>query len=145
MELRPEQERGWGQRADLYRHMQRWKEAISDYSEAIKLAPESYYYFEARADCRTRIGEYAGAVGDFRKALELGAPKAEIYFNMACAYCIWANSLEKGTERWAIDKALESLEEAVKEGYADWEGIKTDKDLEILRNEPRYLKVIEGK
>jgi WD40 repeat protein/serine/threonine protein kinase/regulator of sirC expression with transglutaminase-like and TPR domain len=145
VELLPDVERGWGLRGDIYRQLARWKEAIADYSEAIKLQPESFYYFEARADCRTRIGEYAGAVGDFRKALEYGAPKAEIYFNMSCAYCIWAGSLEKGTERWAIDKALESLEECVKAGYEDWESLKTDKDLEILRSEPRFLKLIEGK
>ncbi len=145
VELVPGMDRGWGLRGDIHRQLAHWKEAISDYSEAIKLLPESYYYFEARADCRTRIGEYAGAVGDFRKSLEFGGPKAEIYFNMACAYCIWAGSLEKGTERWAIEKALESLEESVKAGYVDWEGIKTDKDLEIIRTEPRYLKLIEGK
>ncbi len=44
-----------------------------------------------------------------------------------------------------MDKALESLEEAVANGFADWELLKKDDDLKLLRNEPRFLKLIEGK
>ncbi|CAG1001343.1 hypothetical protein GPROT1_03909, partial [Gammaproteobacteria bacterium] len=37
IELAPTMAQGWGQRADLYRLLKRWKEAIADYTEAIKL------------------------------------------------------------------------------------------------------------
>jgi WD40 repeat protein/serine/threonine protein kinase len=144
-ELEPETHLAWGQRGDLYRVMKRWKEAIADYDAAIRLAPDNYYYYFARGDSRTRQGEFASAVSDFRKALDYGSPKGDTYYNMACAYCLWAKSLEKGTERWAIDKALETLELAVKEGWADWQSMKTDDDLDNIRQEPRYLKLIEGK
>lgn len=145
IELAPENAQAWGQRGDLYRQLKRWREAIADYDAAVKLAPENYYYYFARGDSRTRQGEFASAVGDFRKALDYGSPKGETYYNMACAYCQWAKSLEAGTERWAIDKALETLETAVKEGWADWEAMKTDTDLDPIRKEPRFLKIMEGK
>ncbi|MBP9890338.1 MAG: protein kinase [Planctomycetes bacterium] len=144
-ELAPETYQAWGQRGDLYRAMKRWKEAIADYDVAIRLAPENYYYYFARGDSRTRQGEFASAVNDFRKALDYGSPRGDTYYNMACAYCLWAKSLEKGTERWAIDKALETLELAVKEGWTDWQAMKTDADLEIIRTEPRFVKLLEGK
>ncbi len=143
--LEPEVAAGFGQRGDIFRAAGRFKEAVDDYTAAIERDDTNAVYYECRAEARVRLQEYVACVADFRKALDLGAEKGSCYFNLACAYSLWAGSLAAGSERWAVDKALESLEEAVANGFADWELLKKDDDLKLLRNEPRFLKLIEGK
>ena len=75
-------------------------------------------------------------------------------YNVACILCRCAKSIsskdgeplseEDETQRaqW-IDDALEALEQAVEVGYNDADHLQQDADLEILRELPRFKRLVE--
>lgn len=69
------------------------------------------------------------------KALELSPDDALMQYNGACFY---ARLDEKKL-------AIEFLEKAIHTGWENYEWMKRDPDLDSIRNEPEYLKLIEGK
>ena len=58
----------------------------------------------------------------------VAVPPKEIAYDTACAYALAGDK----------EKALNWLETALRMGVTDFEKIKTDKDLESIRKEPRY-------
>jgi len=69
-----------------------------------------------------------GAIENFQKALQLDEKNAAIHFNLACAY-----SLSEKTER-----SLYHLEQAVGNGFDDFDKIKTHDALAYLRIQPEF-------
>jgi serine/threonine protein kinase/Flp pilus assembly protein TadD len=69
------------------------------------------------------------------KALELNPGDPLMLYNAACFYSRLGDK--------AV--AVKSLKEAVDSGFGYYDWIKTDPDLESIRNEPGYLELIEGK
>jgi thiol-disulfide isomerase/thioredoxin len=57
----------------------------------------------------------------------------EIHYNCACAYSL------KGEK----PKALEQFEKSLKDGYADFDHMAEDTDLDNIRNEPKYKELVE--
>lgn len=51
IELNPNNEDYYTDRADCYKELGKWKEAISDYSEAIKIDSDWWGYYKGRAEC----------------------------------------------------------------------------------------------
>lgn len=64
----------------------RWAEANDHYSEAIKLRPDFAEAFDSRAGNRAELGDYAGAVADYQKVLELWPHYAAAHDNLAQIY-----------------------------------------------------------
>ena len=69
------------------------------------------------------------ALKDNPGASGLTVPSA---YNVACGYALAGNSTE----------ALDWLEISIKAGYDDWDHIREDSDLESLRKERRYLRIM---
>jgi len=69
------------------------------------------------------------------RALELSPDDALMQYNGACFY---ARLNEKKT-------ALDLLGKAIKTGWENYEWMKRDPDLDLIRHESEYLKLIEGK
>jgi Tfp pilus assembly protein PilF len=61
--------------------------------------------------------------------------KGEIEFSYAC---VMASSGK-------TEEALDYLEKAVGKGFSDWERIKSDPDLQVLKDNPRFQKLIKNK
>ena len=79
IELEPDNEDYYTDRADCYKELGKWKEAISDYSEAIKIDSDWWGYYKGRADCYRNIGDYKNASRDYNKAIELEPEEDTIY------------------------------------------------------------------
>ena len=77
--------------------------------------------------------QYVKAVEYYTKAVKLFPKQAGAWYNMACAYALSGHK----------DKALEALSKAVENGFADPEHMKKDKDLDSLRNDPRFKKILK--
>ncbi len=81
----------------------------------------------------------AGRINDAKieaaKALELDPADPLMHYNAACFY---SRIGEK-------QLALESLKKSVVTGYEFYEWIKRDPDLNRIRNEPEYIKLMKGK
>lgn len=82
-----------------------------------------------------KLGRIEEAKFESARALELSPDDALMQYNGACFY---ARLNEKKT-------AIELLNKAIKTGWENYEWMKRDPDLDLIRNEPEYLKLIEGK
>jgi tetratricopeptide (TPR) repeat protein len=56
-----------------------------------------------------------------------------VHYNLACSLCL----------NGQVDGALAALQTAIELGYADFARIESDTDLELLRDEPDYLELME--
>jgi TolB-like protein len=80
-------------------------------------------------------GKINEAKTEAAKALELDPTDPLMQYNAACFY-------SRIGEKYL---ALESLKKSVVSGYEYYEWIKRDPDLNGIRNEPEYIKLMEGK
>ncbi len=82
-----------------------------------------------------QAGKVAEAKESAAKSIQLSPGDTVGLYNAACFYC---QLQEKRL-------ALTALKDAVIAGWTDYEWIKRDPDLDLLRNEPEYLEVMKGK
>ncbi len=117
-----------------------------DYMNTLHKSAEAYprYLAQHPDDARAyiffattliQLGRIEEAKINSNKALELSPDDALMQYNGACFY---ARLNEKKL-------AIEYLKKAIHTGWENYEWMKRDPDLDSLRNEPEYLKLIEGK
>jgi tetratricopeptide (TPR) repeat protein len=70
-------------RAELHAAQNEWKEAVADYNEAIRLAPQDAGAYANRADANMQLNNYKQAVLDFTKAIELRPDDALLHARRA--------------------------------------------------------------
>lgn len=80
------------------------------------------------------IKKYDKAIAEFNRVLEVQPENEIALYNLACAYAL----------RGEKETALDYLEKSVAAGFEDVDHIEKDKDLESLRAEPRYRKIVEA-
>jgi serine/threonine protein kinase/Tfp pilus assembly protein PilF len=93
-------------------------------------------------DARARIllstqyaqtGKAAEATEQLRKALELRPKDPNVHYNAACTYGLMGKKAE----------ALETLKKATQLGYANWEWVPRDTDLNCLHGDAEFERLIE--
>jgi tetratricopeptide (TPR) repeat protein len=161
----PNNDRAWDTLGKLYKQLGRFEDSIQAYKQAIDKAPgrEVYYYYlgllysvikqdeeaawafenvlKLNPDYVLAHSALAGIyhrMGFDSKANEhiniaLPKMKNESGYNLACFYAICGE----------VDKALIYLQQALLNKDTTIEWIKSDPDLELLHNDPRYLKLIQ--
>ncbi len=80
-------------------------------------------------------GDIEKAKEHMDRAIDLSPNDAVMIYNAACFY---ADLGEK-------EKAIEHLIKAIDKGYTSYDYIKRDPDLDSIRDEPEYIKLMEGK
>jgi tetratricopeptide (TPR) repeat protein len=85
------------------------------------------------------LGELYTAAGRFQEGLEVDLKlvgvfpfEPVIHYNLACSYSL----LDRKEE------ALEALRKAVNLGYDDFETLQNDRDLENIRDHPKFLELL---
>ena len=108
--------------------------AIGQFKNALKIqpqfAPAQYNLALAYAAGK----QYDKAIESFKKMAALQPDNPNTYYNIAALYALQNN----------IDGCLEWLKKAIDKGYQNWELIKTDKDLNNIRNSAGYRELIKG-
>lgn len=94
--------------------------------ELAKLYQEGVQYYQS--------GQYQKAVKCFNQVLEKEPKAVPVLYNAACTYSLMGEK----------DKAIDYLAKAVENGFNDKQHIEQDKDLDNIRREKGYLKVIES-
>jgi len=79
--------------------------------------------------------DFNKAVFYFKKILLIKPDKKDVYYNLACMYARQDN----------IKESIKWFTKAINRGYSNWDLIKTDQDLESIRKNPDYLKLLHGK
>ena len=151
-------------RARIKRYQNRFNEAIADYSMAIMLDDEYPYSYNERADCYKKIGKDKQALADYNTVISLLKDSDEhedclIYALLYTGKKADARKLmtkrqaEKGFNEhydaacvWSLlgetSKAISALENALNNGYRDFNHINRDDDLDNIRNLPQFKSLI---
>ncbi len=110
-----------------------WDKAEPLYERLTQQQPQNARYWYRLGICRQRSQEHAKAIEAFHKAQALGTPPAFTAYGLAEAYG------SSGQQ----EKALESLTEAVKQGYAQPDDMSSDPDLQAIRQDQRFAGLLE--
>ena len=110
-----------------------WERAAKLYEELSKemTTPPPRVWLRLGAAMRS-LGRYEEALAAFEKAAQSGAGLFGEYGKAAVYVAL--NQPEK---------AFASLDKAVQQGYADPDALTSDPDLSVLRNDPRFARIIE--
>jgi hypothetical protein len=107
---------------------ERWRDAAKILGRVTRADPEN-------AEAWFRLGIAWHAAGEYKRALDAHIKSATFpefestgLYNAACAYALMGEP----------DPAFEMLERSQAAGFLNLEHIKTDPDLESLRNDPRF-------
>lgn len=113
-----------------------------DYQRAVeefrKILDEFPFDFRANyhiAFAYLLLQNYAKAIHHFEIARRISPRDQLTLYNLACAYAL---SGGKATQ------AIEALQASVEAGFDDYQHIENDPDLESLRDDARYQRVVEG-
>jgi tetratricopeptide (TPR) repeat protein len=106
--------------------------ATAEYQNALSIKSD---FMEALNDlgiAYTKMKEYDKAISTLKKKIELKPNIVDAYYNIACIYALQNKK----------DKATFWLRNAVLKGFNDWKLLSTDSDLENIREDIYYKKLI---
>ena len=95
--------------------------------------PQDVDVLEALGDLYTRVGRYEDGLAIDRKLASLEPGDMTIWYNLAC-------SLALLNQR---DSALKALNRAVELGYSDHEWMSRDRDLESIREDSEFKRLLK--
>ncbi len=130
--IKPDDHEAWYNKgvalADLGRH----DEALEAYNKAIEIKPDLNEAWNNKGTTLYYLGRYEEALKAYDKAIEIKPDDQDAWYNLACLYSL---KKEKGN-------ALKYLRKAIENGYNNLSHIRKDKDLDFLRNEEEFKKII---
>ena len=132
----------WG-RAKAHDRLQKFAEAVKDWDRVIALSPpaEQLIFRASRATSRLQAGMVAEAVAEVAELTKTPFWPVGQWYNFACVYSVASGKIADKKREYA-DRAMELLRVAVKAGWKDAEHMKTDTDLDPLRDRDDFKKLI---
>ena len=111
-----------------------WVEASTAYKAIVEIAPDNANAWFNLGYSLHAQGKLDEALVAHQKAAAMPGPNQVLgMYNTACAYAL------KGEK----DKAFEWLQKTAEAGYKDTAQLDGDSDMDSLRDDPRYAKIIE--
>ena len=108
--------------------LKKWEEAAKNYHKALG---HNQNFQEAYVNLSTaylRAGKYDQALDALKSLEKIDPASALMHYNLACYYSL--------TEK--PQASLKAMQKTVELGYKDFQGIRTDPDLENLRNSGEF-------
>jgi tetratricopeptide (TPR) repeat protein len=135
----------YGGRAGAYDQLEKYDEAVKDWTRAIELSPRKKQPFirSFRANSLFHSGRVAAAVAEVVELTKERTWPADHWYNFACIYAV-ASGKAAGKKQEYADRAMELLRLAVKAGYNNAAHMQTDKDLDVLRQRDDFKKLLES-
>jgi len=106
---------------------------IAFYERILEQVPESVDVLMALGNDYTRRGLVAEGLAVDERLCQIRAGDPIVRYNLACSYSLLGK----------VDQAIETLAKAIKLGYRDFGHMQRDRDLEGIRQDPRYLALLE--
>ncbi|MGV2827149.1 TPR end-of-group domain-containing protein [Myxosarcina sp. GI1(2024)] len=104
------------------------------YDRALELAPQSFWAWYKRAEMCRHLGNYAEALTSYQSALSLDAEDDYAWYNQGCC----------AAQLGYVSLAIECLQRAIELNQSNRQLIKSDRDLEPLRNTEEWWVLIEA-
>ena len=116
-----------------YMELGKYRAAERHLRRSIELGPKSSYGYYDLGNLLLRIPEKRAEARELlERAIELAPGDAWAHYCLGCWYALEGRKPE----------ALDCLEKAFEKGFANREWMEKDRDLERLRDEPRYRKLV---
>jgi len=125
----------FGRLNDKEKYTESLNKGLKVYEKYLSQHPDDARAHMYLATDLVQIGKIEEAKSEAKKALELSPGDPLMLYNAACFYA------QLGEKRLAVD----SLKNAIAIGYAEFEWLKRDTDLESIRSEPEFVEMIKGK
>ena len=122
------------QLGNLYFRIGELRQAKQHYEKALQLNPNFVPALNNLALVSAADKAYDSALKSFLEVLNYYPDDTETHYNVARMY----SRLNK------LDESIAWLKKAIDKGYADWESIKTDEDLDNVRGSEAFQELIKG-
>jgi tetratricopeptide (TPR) repeat protein len=112
----------------------RTDEAIRNYEKALSIEPDFVQALNNLAVAYTGKGKYDKAISLFKKIISLRPDSPVVYYYMACIY----------SEQNKIEESIDCIKDAIRTGFKDWDLLKTDKNLQNVRNSQSFKELFKN-
>lgn len=112
---------------------QEFARAAQVFRKVVEIQPDNGMAWFRLGYCLHIDGQLDEAIEVHRKAAEFDGTGPVAAYNLACAYSLKDNN----------DAAIEALQKALEMGFDDLTQIRSDSDLDNLRNDERFRKILE--
>ncbi len=110
-----------------------FKEAVDAFGKVTDLAPDQGNAWFGLGYCLHMDGQIERAIEAHKKAAQFEQFSGIATFNLACAY-----SLQEET-----DQAISALKKAIELGFNDASQLKSDSDLDYIRDDRRFKELLK--
>ena len=118
----------------LYKKKGELEKASEHYQKALSIQPEFSNALNQLALIYMKKGEDEKAISLLRKMIELNPEIVSAYYNLACIYA----------KQNRVEQSIYWVKKAIEKGFNDWNLLKTDKDLENIKDTLYYKGLIKN-
>lgn len=110
--------------------------------------PELAVVWATRGWVHLRKGAWDQALADLEKAQQLQPSEPQRRYDLARGYSLRAATQPptgegKAARQQDASRALDALTQAIERGWKDWDKVRLDADLQMLHDQPRFVKLLE--
>ncbi|MCP4345680.1 MAG: tetratricopeptide repeat protein [Desulfobacterales bacterium] len=131
----PDDAKLYNELGNLYKKYRNTDKATEQYKKALAIQPEFPESLKNLAIAYAVKGEYENAVSLLKKITDIQPENSDAPYLLACIYARQNRKSE----------SVDWLKKAVKRGYNNLEKLKTDNNLENIRNTSYYKELIKGR
>jgi tetratricopeptide (TPR) repeat protein len=132
LKIKPDNHETWNNRGVALGNLGRLEEAITSFDNALKIKPDYHEAWVNRGAALSDLGRLEEAIASCDEALKIKPDDAIAYFNKACYYALQEN----------IPLAFDNLKQAINLDSKYLEMAKTDTDFDKIRNDSRFIKLL---
>lgn len=124
----------YNNRGTAYSQQGDTQRAMQDYDKAIEIDPKYMLAYNNRGQEYQKQKKYPESLAEFDKAIEVEPDDSDSYYDKACTYSLMNKPAE----------ACSWLQKSIEKGFNDWSHIKSDPDLNNIRNSSCYKEIMSG-
>lgn len=114
------------------------QEALTGYQHALAADPDYAEAYSNRGVVKSALGDIDGAIADYNTAVKLKPDLGAAFYNLACAHGSRAKQQADGSREEDLEKSLQCLDKALKNGFTNLDHVAQDEDLSLLHDRAEF-------